>query len=44
MLTSLINEIHDGCERMSLVIEDWHLITDTATVGAGSCCTTCVPG
>ena len=34
VLTSLINEIHQSGTRMTLVIDDWHLVTDKATVGA----------
>lgn len=32
--TSLINEIHASGERMTVVIDDWHRITDRATVSA----------
>ena len=34
VLTSLINEIHQSGTRMTLVIDDWHRVTDKATVGA----------
>ena len=34
VLTSLINEIHERGARMALVIDDWHRVTDKATVGA----------
>ena len=35
MLTSLINEIHErGEARPAVVIDDWHLVTDPATVVA----------
>lgn len=34
VLTSLINEIHQSDTRMTLVIDDWHLITDAATIRA----------
>ncbi|HEY5853636.1 MAG TPA: protein kinase [Aldersonia sp.] len=34
VLTSLINEIHRSGTRWTLVIDDWHLITDTATIDA----------
>ena len=34
VLTSLINEIHQSGTRMTVVIDDWHLVTDTATIGA----------
>jgi serine/threonine-protein kinase PknK len=34
VLTSLINEIHESGTRMTLVIDDWHLVTDPPTIGA----------
>ena len=34
VLTSLINEIHERGERVAVVIDDWHLVTDPATVVA----------
>ncbi len=34
VLTSLINEIHDSDTRMTLVIDDWHRVSDPATVAA----------
>jgi serine/threonine-protein kinase PknK len=34
VLTSLINEIHQSGARMTLVIDDWHRVTDPATIGA----------
>jgi serine/threonine-protein kinase PknK len=34
VLTSLINEIHESGTRMTLVIDDWHLVTDTETIRA----------
>ncbi len=34
VLTSLINEIHDRGERVAVVIDDWHRVTDHATVAA----------
>jgi ATP/maltotriose-dependent transcriptional regulator MalT/serine/threonine protein kinase len=34
VLTSLINEIHESGTRMTLVIDDWHLVTDRATIRA----------
>jgi serine/threonine-protein kinase PknK len=34
VLTSLINEIHQSGTRMTLVIDDWHLVTDPSTIGA----------
>ena len=32
VLTSLINEIHERGERVAVVIDDWHRVTDPATV------------
>ena len=32
VLTSLINEIHQSGTRMTLVIDDWHRVTDPATI------------
>ncbi|WAM19216.1 serine/threonine-protein kinase [Rhodococcus sp. JS3073] len=34
VLTSLIDEIHDSGERMAAVIDDWHRVTNDATLGA----------
>jgi serine/threonine-protein kinase PknK len=34
VLTSLINEIHQSGTRMTLVIDDWHHVTDPATIQA----------
>ena len=34
VLASLINEIHQSGTQMTLVIDDWHLVTDQATIGA----------
>jgi serine/threonine-protein kinase PknK len=34
VLTSLINEIHQSDRRMTLVIDDWQLVTDPATIAA----------
>ena len=34
VLTSLINEIHQSGTRMTLMIDDWHLVTDKATTRA----------
>ncbi len=34
VLTSLINEIHQSGTRMTLVVDDWHRVTDEATIGA----------
>ena len=34
VLTSLINEIHQSGTRMTLVIDDWHRVTDPATIAA----------
>jgi serine/threonine-protein kinase PknK len=34
VLTSLINEIHERGERVAVVIDDWHRVTDAATVAA----------
>jgi serine/threonine-protein kinase PknK len=34
VLTSLINEIHRSGTRMTVVIDDWHRVTDPATIGA----------
>ncbi|MFE7418075.1 protein kinase [Rhodococcus sp. NPDC057529] len=34
VLTSLINDIHERDERIVLVIDDWHRVTDTATTAA----------
>ena len=34
VLASLIDEIHEGGERLAIVIDDWHRVTDTASVAA----------
>lgn len=34
VLTSLLNELHDGRVRIGVVVDDWHRITDTATLDA----------
>ena len=34
VLTSLINEIHEGGTRIVVIIDDWHRITDAATIEA----------
>ena len=34
VLASLINEIHQSGTQMTLVIDDWHLVTGKATIGA----------
>jgi serine/threonine-protein kinase PknK len=34
VLTSLINEIHQSGTQMTLVIDDWHQVTDPATIRA----------
>ncbi|HEY5852562.1 MAG TPA: protein kinase [Aldersonia sp.] len=34
VMTSLINEMHQTGTRMTVVIDDWHLVTDPATVAA----------
>ena len=34
VLASLINEIHQSGTLMTLVIDDWHLVTGKATIGA----------
>lgn len=34
VLTSLINEIHQSGTRMTLVVDDWHQVTDEDTSGA----------
>ncbi|AHK35887.1 serine/threonine-protein kinase [Rhodococcus opacus] len=34
VLTSLINEIHERGERVAIVIDDWHRVTDAATIAA----------
>lgn len=34
VLASLIDEIHEGGERLAIVIDDWHRVTDTAAVAA----------
>ncbi len=34
VLTSLVNELHDGHVRIGVVVDDWHRITDPATLDA----------
>ena len=34
VLTSLVNEVHQSGTRMMLVIDDWHLVTNKATIAA----------
>ncbi|MFE7420284.1 protein kinase [Rhodococcus sp. NPDC057529] len=34
VMTSLIDEVHAGGERLALVIDDWHKVTDTAAITA----------
>lgn len=34
VLTSLINQIHESGTRMTLVIDDWHRVTDAGTIAA----------
>ena len=34
VLTSLINEIHEGGTVLTVIIDDWHRITDAATIEA----------
>jgi serine/threonine-protein kinase PknK len=34
VLTSLINEIHEAGTRVAVMIDDWHRITDAATIAA----------
>ena len=34
VVTSLINEIHEGGTRIVVIIDDWHRITDAATIEA----------
>ncbi len=34
VLTSLINRVHDSDARLVVVIDDWHFVTDAATVAA----------
>ncbi|MUM33938.1 serine/threonine-protein kinase, partial [Mycolicibacterium sp. CBMA 361] len=34
VLTSLINEIHQSGERVAVVVDDWHLISDPAAIAA----------
>ncbi|MBV6754819.1 serine/threonine-protein kinase [Rhodococcus opacus] len=34
VLTSLVNQIHDGGERVALIIDDWHRVSDPATIAA----------
>ena len=34
VLTSLINEIHDGGETVAVVLDDWHRVSNAATVAA----------
>ncbi|WZU34071.1 Serine/threonine-protein kinase PknK [Rhodococcus ruber] len=34
VLTSLVDEIHEAGERLVVIIDDWHRVTDPATVAA----------
>ncbi len=34
VLTSLIDEIHESGERIALVIDDWHRVTDASTIAS----------
>jgi ATP/maltotriose-dependent transcriptional regulator MalT len=34
VLTALIQEIHDQDDRLALVIDDWHRVSDTKTIAA----------
>ncbi|MGX6508712.1 protein kinase domain-containing protein [Rhodococcus sp. SJ-2] len=34
VLTSLIDEIHTAAERLVVIIDDWHRVTDPATIAA----------
>lgn len=34
VLTSLVNEIHTRGDHMAVVVDDWHRVTDSASVGA----------
>ena len=34
VLTSLINEIHERGERISVIVDDWHRVTDSRSIGA----------
>ncbi|MFD9663237.1 protein kinase [Rhodococcus sp. NPDC059968] len=34
VLTALINEIHETSERVAVVIDDWHRVTNPATIAA----------
>ncbi|MEE3853072.1 protein kinase [Gordonia sp. LSe1-13] len=34
VLTSLINEIHARHERIAIIVDDWHRVTDPAAIGA----------
>ncbi len=34
VLTSLINEIHARHERFTLIVDDWHRVTNAASIGA----------
>ena len=34
VVTSLINEVHEGGSRIVVIIDDWHRITDEATIEA----------
>ena len=34
VLTSLINEIHQSGERVVVILDDWHRVSDTATIEA----------
>ena len=34
VLTSLINEIHERGERISVIVDDWQRVTDSRSIGA----------
>jgi len=34
VLTSLVNQIHDNGQQVALVIDDWHRVSDPATIAA----------
>ena len=34
VLTSLINDVHERDERMAVIVDDWHRITDAAVIAA----------
>ena len=45
VLTSLINEIHQSGTQMTLVIDDWHQVTDRRpSRRCATCWTTSAPG